>query len=515
MAQDHSENNKRIAKNTLFLYLRMLLSMVISLFTSRVFLQALGVENYGIQNVVGGFLGMASFLFASMSSATSRFITYELGKGYSQKLKDTFSTAVLIHAGLALAIVVLAETVGLWFLTNKLVIPENRMFAAHVVYQLSLVGMVLGIMQSPYGAVMISHEHMKIYAYVEILNVSLKLLILYLVIAIPGDKLIICSILLFIQSFIIWLVYRIYCIRHFKEARFHYVWDKNVMKPMFEFSGWDLFGNFSVMMRTQGVSVLLNLFFGPIINAASGIAATVQGAVMNFSTNIITAYRPQLIKQYAKGEYDYLFSLSRDAIKVSSMLLMLLTVPLMINLDFVIGLWLGQVPEYVVPICQVTLVYNFLATISIILAAIIHATGKMKRISLINGSIYIMVIPITYLAYKSGSHDPILPFILNVVGISIGVLSNAYSIKLYIPSFKLRYFIFKEYLLTMVLFGGVLGITYFCMQFMEQGWFRLLLSIAFSTGIIIVCGLAFYMPKELQQKCLYVIKSKLGFVSKN
>jgi len=366
MAQDHSENSKRIAKNTLFLYLRMLLSMVISLFTSRVFLQALGVENYGIQNVVGGFLGMVSFLSVSMSGATSRFITYELGKGYSQKLKDTFSTAVLIHAGLALAIVILAETVGLWFLTNKLVIPEKRMFAAHVVYQLSLVGMVLGIMQSPYGAVIISHEHMKIYAYVEILNVSLKLGVLYLVIAIPGDKLIICSILLFIQSFIIWLVYRIYCIRHFKEARFHYVWDKNIMKPMFAFSGWDLFGHFSNMMRTQGVSVLLNLFFGPIINAASGIATTVQGAVMSFSSNIVLAYRPQIIKQYAQKDYAYLFELARDAVKVSSMLLMILTVPLMCNLEFVVNLWLGQVPRYVIPICQVTLVYNLLATISIV-----------------------------------------------------------------------------------------------------------------------------------------------------
>lgn len=490
----------------------MLISMAVSLFTSRVVLNALGVEDFGINNVVGGFLGMLSFLNASMSGATSRFITFELGRGDSKRLSDTFSSVVIIHAALAMLIVLAAETVGLWFLENKLVIPADRMTAARIIYQLAIFGTALGIMQTPYNAAIISHEKMNIFAYFDILGISLRLAVVYLLMVLSGDKLILLGILYFIVGVIMMTCYRVYCLRNFKETRFHWCFDKNILKPMLSFSGWDLYGNMSVMARTQGVSVLLNMFFGPIINAASGIATQIQGAVMSFSSNVITAYRPQLVKQYATGDTVYMFKLLRDAMKISTLLLVVVTVPLMVELKFVINIWLGSVPDYVVPICRWTLIFNFFATIGILLAAIIHATGRMKRISLINGSLYLLVLPITYLSLKLGSNYPILPFIFNVFAIFIGVLSNAYSIKLYIPSFRLKDFIFKDYFVSLIIFIGTYEIVYFLSGYLEEGWMRLFISILESIAILAVCAFSFYLPKSVKAKITDIVKAKLSLV---
>ena len=325
----HTENTKRIAKNTLMLYVRMLFGMLVSLYTSRVILNTLGVEDFGINNVVGGVVGMLGFLTASMSGATSRFLTYELGRGDLVRLKETFSSALIIHIGIALVVFVIAETAGLWFFENKLVIPESRMTAAHVVYQLSILSTMLGITQVPYNATIIAHEKMNVYAYVEILNVCLRLLIVYLLVIGDFDKLILYSILTFSVSVLIMSIYWVYCIRHYEETKFHFIWKKDILKPMLSFSGWDLYGNASVTARTQGVSMLLNMFFGPLMNAAAGIATQVQNAVMAFAGNFIVAVRPQIVKQYAAGEYESMFKLLKEAIVLCFTLLSLLSVPLM------------------------------------------------------------------------------------------------------------------------------------------------------------------------------------------
>lgn len=496
--QDHSENTKRIAKNTLMLYGRMLFSMVVSLYTSRVVLATLGVEDYGISNVVGGVIAMLGFLNDSMSGATSRFLTYELGRGDLTRLRQTFSTALLIHIGIALIILIFGETIGLWFLNNKLVIPEQRVVAAHFVYQVAIISSMLSIIQTPFNACIIAHEKMDVYAYVGILNVVLRLVIVYLLVIGNFDKLILYSILQLMVSTIIIVIYQVYCRINFPETSVGFIVKKEYLKPMLSFSGWDLFGNLSVMARTQGVSILLNLFYGPIANAAAGIATQVQGAVMSLASNLVTAVRPQLVKCYANYEYESMFELLNNSIKLSFILLSILTIPLIVEIDYILDLWLDEVPRHASIFCILTLLFNLFAIISILLAAIIHATGRIKRISLINGSLYILVIPLTYLSFKYS--DIIwLPYLFNVIAVSIGLLSNAWTIKLYIPQFSFSRFVLNVYLPCVLLFCLVLAITFSFAYILQEGFVRLIICILISSILLVVVGYNVLLPREYRK----------------
>ena len=279
LQQEAPTSNKRIAKNALMLYIRMFISMIVGLYTSRVVLATLGVEDYGIYGVVGGVVSMMGFLNASMSGATSRFLTFELGRGDMKRLADTFSSALIVHIGIAIIVFIVAETVGLWFLCNKLVIPEDRMEAAHWVYQCSILSAMLGITQAPYNASIIAHEKMGVYAYVEILNVTLKLLIVYLLVIGDFDKLKLYAVLVLAVSVLIMLIYRIYCIRMFQETHFHFVWKKDILKPLLSFSGWNLYGNLGNMFQQQGTNFVINFFFGVVMNAAMSVGLTVANTV--------------------------------------------------------------------------------------------------------------------------------------------------------------------------------------------------------------------------------------------
>lgn len=320
------------------LYIRMFISVIISLYTSRVVLQTLGVEDYGIYGVVGGIVAMMGFINASMSGATSRFLTFELGRGDFSRLSKTFSSALLVHIIIAVIVLVLAETVGLWFLCNKLVIPEGRMVAAHWVYQLSILSSMLAITQVPYNSSIIAHEKMDVYAYVEILNVMLKLLIVYLLVIGSFDKLILYAILMFAVSVIIIMVYRIYCIRRFEECKFRWIWDKTFLKPIISFSGWDLFGNMAVTTRQQGTNFLINMFFGVVYNAASGVASTVNGILGMFSQNILTAFRPQIIKFYSVGSVQESVNLLYNAGKFATLLMVLIAIPFSFEMEYIMKL---------------------------------------------------------------------------------------------------------------------------------------------------------------------------------
>lgn len=508
MEQSHSENTKRIAKNTLMLYGRMLFSMVVSLYTSRVVLNTLGVEDFGISNAVGGVIAMLGFLNDSMSGATARFLTYELGKGNVEKLKETFSTAVTIHIGIALFIFLFGETVGLWFLENKLVIPESRMLAARIVYQTTIIGTMLGIMQTPYNATIIAHEKMSIYAYVGILNVFLRLLIVYLLVIGDFDKLILYSFLQLSVSIIIISIYRVYCKIHFSETRFTFVWRKELFRPMLSFSGWDLYGNLSVIARTQGVSILLNMFFGPIANAAAGIATQVQGAVMSFAGNIVTAVRPQLVKYYATEEYRPMFELLSNSIKLSFILLSILTIPIITEINYILKLWLGNIPQNAAVFCAFTLLFNLFANTSLLFASIIHATGRVKRISLINGSLYLLVIPVTYVAFKNS--DIIwLPYLFNVVAVFCGMLSNAWTIHLYIGDFDFKRFVIKDLLPCLLIFVIVFAVTSLVTAVMPVGFVRLLIVGLFSALLLITLGYYFLLSPDYRERLLNMIREKI------
>ncbi len=315
-----SSDSRRIAKNSAVLYARMLLSMAVSLYTSRVVLEVLGVDDYGLYSVTGGVVAMFAFINGSMSGATSRFLTYEMGLGNAERLRDTFNSALLVHIGVAAIILVFAETIGLWFLNCKLSIPEESMTAANWVYQFSIVASLVTITQVPYNACIIAHENMNVYAYIEIANVLMKLGIVYLLVVIGGNKLIIYGILVLVVNIIVASLYRIYCLRKFSESHFRYVFDKSILKPMLSFSGWDLYGNMCVTARTQGIVMLINVFFGVAVNAAASIATTVFSTLSSFASNIIMAFRPQIIKQYAAGESEEFNKLLMNCIKFSGTL---------------------------------------------------------------------------------------------------------------------------------------------------------------------------------------------------
>lgn len=298
-----SNNNKRIARNTLMLYIRMLFSMFVSFYTSRVILAVLGVTDFGINNVVCGLAGMFTFINTTLAGATSRFLTYDIGVGEIEKLKKTFRAALTIHVFLAIIIFILCETVGVWLLETKLVIPTERMFAARLIFQLSVLSTMMMVTQVPYNAAIVAHERMDVFAYFGIADVSLKLLIVFMLEWFNFDKLILYGILFFMLSVGMLFAYRLYCTRNFVECRFRFTKDKTLLYPMLSFSGWDLYGNMCVMFKGQGINILQNMFWGPAINAATGIANQIMNAIMGFSRNFTTAVQPQIIKYYAKGSY--------------------------------------------------------------------------------------------------------------------------------------------------------------------------------------------------------------------
>lgn len=397
-----SENNKRIAKNTLMLYIRMLLSMVVSLYTSRVVLDVLGVEDYGIYGVVGGVVAMFSFLNASMAGATSRFLTFEMGRGDEQRLKDTFSSALIIHIGIALVVFILAETVGLWFLCNKLVIPAERMEAAHWVYQLSIIGMAVNVTQVPYNASIIAHEKMEVYAYIELLHVFLKLGIVYLLVLGNFDKLILYAILILAINILIAGIYRFYCLKHYKESRFEFRINKDVSKGIVSFSLYNLFGNMGSVVNTQGTNFVINIFFGVLYNAAASVATTISGIVTGFASNIMTAFRPQITKSYAQGDIFQFQSLLLWALKAILLIYALIAIPVAFSIKELLSLWLVEVPPSTDIFCQLLLISIFFETARYVVIMGIHATGNVKRVSLFSGFTFLLNPFIIYVFYQYG-----------------------------------------------------------------------------------------------------------------
>lgn len=397
-----SQNNRRIAKNTLMLYFRMILTMLVSLYTSRVILNTLGVEDFGIYNVVGGVVSMFAFFNSAMSSATQRFLSYEIGKGDFVQLRKTFNATQVIHIGIAFFIFILAETIGLWFVKTYLVIPAERMDAAIWVYHFSVLSFMVSIIQVPYNATIIAHERMNVYAYVSILEVSLKLLIVFLLVGISFDKLKLYGILYFVVVLIIATIYRIYTRRNFEESKFEVVKDRQLYKTLISYSGWNLFGASAGVAQGQGVNILLNIFFGPVANAAQGIANQVRGAVNNFVSNFQLAVSPQIVKSYASGEKDYLNSLIFGTAKFSFYLLFLIALPITLEVDQILKLWLKTVPEYTSSFTILSLGLILLWPMSDPLMKAIQATGKIKKYQIITGTSMFLIFPITYLFYKFG-----------------------------------------------------------------------------------------------------------------
>lgn len=435
---DNESNNKRIAKNTIMLYIRMLLSMVVGLYTSRVVLQTLGVEDYGIYGVVGGVVSMMGFLNASMSGATSRFITFELGRGNIQRVRDTFSSAMIIHIGIALAVFFIAETVGLWFLCNKLVIPEGRMTAAHWVYQCSIISAAVSITQTPYTAVIMSREKMDIYAYMELLNVSLKLGIVYLLVIGNYDKLILYSILILVVSVFMAMLYRIYCVSKFEESHFRWVWDKILLNKMTVFSGWTLLSECGYNFRVYGSNIVLNMFFGAVVNAASGVASTVQGFVSAFFGNVVVAFKPQIIKSYSVGDYERTNFLICSAIRMNMAIVAMVSLPLLLLTEELFALWLGDVPKYSVDFCRCLILALYPTCISQIITNGIQATGKVAMTSIVRNIVYTLTPVILYIVMRFVYREPVIAYWIIFATMCLTCFTDVLLLKKYMSFFQIK-----------------------------------------------------------------------------
>lgn len=418
----------------------MILLMAVTLYTSRVVLATLGIEDYGVYNVVGGFIGMLAFLNGAMSGCTQRFITVALGKGDEAELKKVFSTCVITHAMIALLILILAETVGLWFVLNKLVIPTNRMTAAIVVYQCSIATSMALIMSFPYNADIIAHERMSAFAYISIYEALANLGIIYLLSISNIDKLALYAILLLSVKISVILVYRFYCKHHFKETAFSILFDKKLFKEMLSFTGWNLWGGLAGTLMGQGINILLNIFFGPAINAARGIAVQVQSAVHMFATNFQMALNPQLMKSYAAGEIERMHLLLFRSVKFTFMLLLCLILPICMEINYILNLWLKEVPKYANVFVIIMLGIVMIDSISNPFMTASAATGKVKVYQSVVGAILIAIVPIAYIALKLGGE----PYTVFIVHLAIGMC--AFIVRLLIVRNLIRLSI-REYLI--------------------------------------------------------------------
>lgn len=458
--------DKHVANNTIFLYIRMIVILFVGLYTSRVVLQVLGTEDYGIYGIVGSITALLSFLNASMNGATSRFIAYEIGKNNNIKLCKTFNAAMVSHVAIALFVFIFSETVGLWLLNNKLIIPENRIDAAKWVFHFSVFSAIINITQVPYNATIIAHEKMKVYAYVEILNAILKLLMVFLLSILGYDKLIVYSILFFCVNLIVAFTYRFYCLRNYPETRFHFEIDKDIIKPMLGFSLWDLYSNFSIAIKVQGRNFLINTFFGVLYNAASSITVVILGAVLGFTSAIVQAFKPYIIKLYAQNRIEDVNKVSSNALKYTVLLISLFVVPLLIEIDYVFKLWLGDVPQYAVSFSRCALIGSCIATCNNILVTILQANGNIKKISLLTGTIYCFHIPIMYILFKLG-YDATSSYIVDIIGVICLFASNLYVIKQNIPSFN-TFRLILSIISSLIIVIPVSVITYYCSIFFES-----------------------------------------------
>ena len=400
--ENTESQNKTIAKNTMFLYFRMMFTMVVSLYTSRVILQKLGINDYGICQAVGGIVGFLSFLNGALSTSSSRFLTYSLGEGNFEKLKRTFSTTLTIHICLAVVIVLIAETGGLWFLYNKMVIPSERIEAAAYVYHLSIITAVFTLTQVPYNASIISHEKMSIYAYMSIFEVSAKLGICYLLSLGGLDRLKFYATLLLVVQVGLMLFYRFYCIRKFKETKYQFIFDKSLLKEIAAFSGWSLFANCSGALNSQGILILLNMFFQPSVVTARAISIQVNMAATQFVNNFRTASNPQIVKRLAAGDVSGSHHLLLSSTKYSYYLMLILCLPIFLLAEPLLHLWLGTVPEYTVIFLQLIIIQSLFQVFDTSFYTALYAKGRLKENALISPTFGLLRFPLIYLLFLHG-----------------------------------------------------------------------------------------------------------------
>ena len=506
MSNQSSDNNTRIAKNTLLLYVRMLFTMAVSLFTSRVILNTLGVEDYGINNVVGGIVTMFSVLSGSLSASISRFITFELGKGNLQRLKTIFSTGVNIQLGMSILVVVVAEAVGIWFLNTKMNIPAERMNAANWVFQCAILTFVLNLLSVPYNAAIIAHEKMSAFAYISVVEVTLKLIIVYMLTISPFDRLKTYAVLLLLVGAIIRFIYGYYCKRHFEECTYHFILDKPVLKEMTGFAGWNFLGNGAYMLNTQGVNILMNLYFGVAVNAARGVATQVDAALKQFVNNFTTAVNPQITKSYAQGDLDYMHKLVCRSAKFSAFLMMFFAVPIILETNTILTIWLKTVPDYAVIFLQWIIISSFMDTVlANSLVTSMFATGKIKRYQIIVTTVGCLVFPLSWIAFKLG-FEPQVGYILYFIIYTILLFVRLYLLEDMVKFPVMMYIREVLYKLAPVIVVGF-AIPGILILTMDAGWLRLILVCLLS--VLVTAASEYFIGLSNKEKDFVAEKIKL------
>ena len=451
----NNSRNYKIAKNTFLLYARMLLVMAINIYTSRVILDALGVVDFGVYNVVGGVVALFTFLSSSMSNSTLRFITFSLGKGEVEELKKTFTTSVQIHFIISLVILLFAETLGLWFLNNKIVIPEERMTAAQWVYQLSILSCLLSIVVVPYISLIKAHERMGAFAIISIVDVILKLVVAFVIQLFGIDRLVFYAFLILLIHALDLLLYYIYCHRHYIESKLQRVFDGPLFKRMISFAGWSLVGNFAWMGYTQGLNILLNLFFGPVVNTARGVAVQVQNAIKGFVTNFQTAINPQITKSYANGEFVRLRKLIYTGSKLSYYLLLIVVIPLIYQAGPILSVWLKEVPDHTVAFMQLSLCVLLIEPLANPIGIANNATGDIKVYQLVEGGLLILIVPIAYLCLKLGA-NPESVFIVQII---VSLIVQFVRVILVRKKLDIQFNQYLEYVVFYVMVVSVLSVS--------------------------------------------------------
>lgn len=402
MSNQSSDSNKRIAKNTLFLYMRMFVMMLTALFTSRIVLDVLGAADYGLNNVIGGVVVLFSFLNSAQLSATQRFLNFHLGRKDYKQTNVVFCMSLNTYMLLSVLVVILGETVGLWFVNTQLKIPPERMYAAQWVYQFTLVQFVINLLRISYNASIIAYERMNFFAYVSLVEVISKLLVVYLLYITTFDKLIFYSFLYTVVPLVITIVYKLYCNRNFDTTKYKAIWDKKTFKKMFSFSGWSLFGSLANLAAQQGLNILINIFYGVTVNAAAGIANQVSNNVYGFISNFQTAFQPQIVKTYAAKEVERFHKLIFQTSKFSYFMVIVLVLPILFTIDGILEIWLTEVPEFTAIFCRLILIFFSIEAITAPLWMSIQATGKIRNYQILMASLVFLNFPIAYIVLKVG-----------------------------------------------------------------------------------------------------------------
>lgn len=498
--------NKRIAVNTILLYIRMLAIMLVTLYTSRVVLAALGVEDYGIYDVVGGVVTIMGFVNSALSASTSRFLSFELGRGNQQQLNNTFSASLNLHYLAGFIVVLLGETVGLWFFYNKLNIPDVRMTAAFWVFQFSIVTTFFRFIQVPYSASLISHENMSVFAFVGLYDALARLGIAYLIKFTSNDRLIFYGFLLMLNTILIQLFYSSYTRRKYQECQFRLPKDKKLYKSLLSYSVWDVFGGLATVSQGQGVSIVLNIFFGPVVNAARAIAYQIQAASSQFVTNFLTAVRPQIIKNYAEDNIGRMFRLAFYASKYAYLLMLAIVLPIFFEMDYILELWLGKdVPEFTNVFSRIILITCLLQSFHSASLMPYHAIGKIKVGNIVGGTLMILSLPISYFLLRFGA-KPYVVFIVILITNSLQQVIT-WAVVYYYQRFNINELVWKAYLPCIRVTLLIVAVPFLIHKYMDYGLIRFITLFLSSELFLMVLILAIGIDKN-ERKILngYIIK---------